>query len=95
MEIQQYIREELLILVPVLYAIGMFLKKSILSDKWIPIVLGVTGIILSLLWILSTENIDSFQDFTMILFAAVTQGILVAGSSVYVNQMYIQSKKGE
>lgn len=95
MEIQQYIREELLILVPVLYAIGMFLKKSILSDKWIPIVLGVTGIILSLLWILSTENIDSFQDFTMILFAAITQGILVAGSSVYVNQMYIQSKKGE
>ena len=63
MEIQQYIREELLILVPVLYAIGMFLKKSILSDKWIPIVLGVIGIILSLLWILSAENIDTFQDF--------------------------------
>ncbi len=95
MEVQQYIREELLILVPVLYAIGIFLKKSILSDKWIPIVLGIIGIILSLLWILSTENIDTFQNFTMILFAAITQGVLVAGSSVYVNQMYIQSKKGE
>lgn len=95
MEMQQYIREELLILVPVLYAIGIFLKKSILSDKWIPIVLGIIGIILSLLWILSTENIDTFQNFTMILFAAITQGVLVAGSSVYVNQMYIQSKKGE
>ena len=37
MDFQEYIKSELLILVPVLYIIGLGLKKSKLKDKWIPI----------------------------------------------------------
>lgn len=40
MKYQEYIKTELLILVPVLYCIGASLKKSKLPDKWIPLALG-------------------------------------------------------
>ena len=38
MDYQEYIKSELLVLVPVLYIIGLGLKKSKLKDKWIPLV---------------------------------------------------------
>ena len=36
MNYQNYIKTELLILVPVLYLLGAGFKKSQLPDKWIP-----------------------------------------------------------
>ena len=95
MDYQDYIKTELLILVPVLYLIGMGLKKSKLPDKWIPLLLGATAIILSAIWIVSTECVSNIQEFAMALFTAITQGILIAGASVYANQLYIQSNKAE
>ena len=95
MNYQDYIKTELLILVPVLYLIGMGLKKSKLPDKWIPLLLGATAIILSAIWIVSTECVSNIQEFAIALFTAITQGILVAGVSVYANQLYIQSNKSE
>ena len=41
MDYQKYIKSELLVLVPVLYIIGLGLKKSKLADKWIPLALGI------------------------------------------------------
>lgn len=95
MNYQDYIKTELLILVPVLYFIGIGLKKSKLPDKWIPIVLGVSAVVLSAIWVIATADINGLQEVASAIFTAVTQGILVAGASVYANQLYIQAKKEE
>ena len=93
MEIQKFIKPELLILIPVLYIIGIGLKKSKIPDTCIPISLGIISIILSAFWVIATSNIETFNDVIFSLFVAITQGILSAGASVYINQIYIQSKK--
>ena len=95
MNYQDYIKTEFLILVPVLYFLGIGLKKSKLPDKWIPIVLGVSAVILSAIWVIATADISGLQETASAIFTAVTQGILVAGASVYANQLYIQAKKEE
>lgn len=95
MEFQEYIKPELLVLVPVLYLIGMGLKKSALSDKWIPLVLGIAGVILSAVYVLATGEMADARDWLLGGFTAITQGILLAGASVYVNQIVKQSKKEE
>ncbi len=95
MNYQDYIKSELLILVPVLYFIGIGLKKSKLPNKWIPLVIGVSAVALSAIWVVSTTEITGLQEAAYAIFTAVTQGVLVAGTSVYVNQLYIQSKKEE
>ena len=95
MNYQDYIKTELLILIPVLYFIGIGLKKSKLPDKWIPIVLGVSAVVLSSIWVIATADISGVQETASAIFTAVTQGVLVAGASVYANQLYIQAKKEE
>lgn len=95
MNFQDYIKTELLILIPVLYFIGIGLKKSNLPDKWIPITLGISSVVLSSIWVLATTEINGLQEIASAIFTAVTQGILVAGASVYVNQVYIQARKEE
>ena len=93
MNFKEFIKPELLILIPVLYVVGMGLKKSKLSDKLIPVVLGVTSIILSAAWVIATSDISTTKDIAYAIFVSVTQGVLSAGASVYINQLYIQSKK--
>lgn len=95
MNFQDYIRTELLILIPVLYFVGIGLKKSKLPDKWIPIILGVFAVVLSAISVLSTAEISGLQEVASAIFTAVTQGVLAAGTSVYANQIYIQAKKEE
>lgn len=95
MNYQDYIKTELLVLIPVLYFIGIGLKKSKLPDKWIPTVLGVFAVVLSAVWVFATVELSGIQEAASATFTAVTQGILVAGASVYANQLYIQAKKEE
>lgn len=93
MDVMNYIKPELLVLVPVLYIIGRGIKKSNVSDNHIPLILGIVSVVLSILWVISTSDIKSWQDVVYAVFTSVTQGILAAGASVYVSQLYIQSKK--
>ena len=43
--LKEFVKPELLILIPVLYLIGTGLKNSIFKDNLIPIALGIFGII--------------------------------------------------
>lgn len=95
MNYQEYIKPELLIVIPVLYSIGEALKRSKMPDKWIPFVLGFVSILISAAWVLSTTDIICFQDGANAVFVSMTQGVLTAGASVYANQLYRQSKKDE
>ena len=93
MDLNKFIKPELLILIPVLYVVGIGLKKSKLSDTLIPLILGGIAIVLSAAWVIATSDVSTLKDVAYALFISVTQGILSAGASVYVNQLYVQSKK--
>lgn len=93
MNLEEFLKPELLILIPVLYVVGMGLKKSKLSDTLIPAILGGIAILLSGAWVAATSEIITFRDVAYALFVSVTQGVLCAGASVYCNQLYVQSKK--
>ena len=93
--LKEFIKPELLILVPVLYLIGAGLKKSAVRDKLIPALLGGVGVVLSLLWVLATSDLVTWRDVLLAGFSAVTQGVLAAGASVYCNQLIRQSEKEE
>ena len=92
-EIFDFIKPELLVLVPVLYFIGLGIKKSSIPNKNIPLFLGIISIFLSTLWVFSTSEINNWQDIANAAFVSITQGILAAGTAVYANQLYIQLKK--
>lgn len=94
--IKEMIRPELLVLIPVLYFIGVALKKSAsISDKYIPLLLGTTGIVLALVYLAAASPIQHGSDIAMLIFAGITQGVLCAGCSVYVNQVIKQARKKE
>ena len=93
MNFEEFIKPELLILIPVLYVVGIGLKKSKLSDTRIPLVVGGISIVLSAAWVVATSDMSTLKNVAYALFVSVTQGILAAGASVYFNQLYVQSKK--
>ena len=90
---QNYIKTELVILIPVLYIIGIGLKKSKIPDKLIPIILGVISVVLSAAWVFGTGDVNNIKECAVAFFTAVTQGITAAGTSVYAHQIYKQIDK--
>lgn len=91
MNFNDYIKPELLILVPVLYLVGLALKRGSFPDKYIPIMLGAVSIILCALWVLA--NTETQGNTLLAIFTAITQGILIAGASVYTNEIIKQINK--
>ena len=71
MNYQEYIRTELLILIPVLYLIGIGLKKSRLPDNWIPVTLGVIAVLLSAVWVIAACDIGTYKELAAAFFTAV------------------------
>ena len=56
-EIINYVKPELLVLIPVLYFIGTALKKSkSVQDKHIPLWLGLCGVVLAVIWVVATSK---------------------------------------
>lgn len=83
MDIMQYITQEALILIPVLWIIGAILKATPKIADWIiPYVLVAVGLIGAILLMGSTPQ-------------AYIQGILVAGAAVLGHQLVKQAKEGE
>ena len=76
--IENFINEYALILIPVIYLLGIFIKSTVfIADRFIPIVLLCIAAILSCL--LNGFNVDS-----------IIQAILCTGVAVYFNQLYKQ-----
>ena len=79
-----YIVEDGLILIPVLYVIGYIIKHTnILSNRWIPLVLLVISILFSI-FLLNDPIIDR-----------VIQGVLIAGVTVFIDQVKKQNFEKE
>lgn len=93
--LKEFIKPELLVLIPVLYLYGVGLKKSQVADKHIPWLLGVTSVVLSFLFVGATSDINGWKEACLAIFSGLTQGVLCAGASVYVNQIIKQAEKEE
>lgn len=84
MEILDYILQERLILIPVLYILAEIIKMTeLIKNKYIPLIVLILGILLSLM----------LGGFTLA--DNIIQGILVAGATVLTNQIIKQSQKEE
>lgn len=86
-----YVRPEMLILIPALVVIGkIFSDADMVKNKYIPMLLGISGIVLSALQaiIIYGLSLDG-------ILSGIVQGILCAGTAVYGNQIYKQLGKEE
>lgn len=88
--LKELVKPELAILIPVMWAIGYAIKNTQkIDDKYIPIILGVVSILLTALGLLATVE----SNLITLLFAAITQGIIIAALAVYGNQIVKQMSK--
>lgn len=84
MEILDYILQERLILIPVLYVLAEIIKMTeLIKNKYIPSIVLFFGVLLSLM----------MGGLTMA--NNIIQGILVAGATVLTNQIIKQNQKEE
>ena len=96
MQVKDYVKPELLVVAVVLYFIGAWLKQSeTVRDKYSPLINGAVGIVICAIYVFATCVCTGSQDIALAVFTAITQGILVAGLSTYVNQIVKQTGKDE
>lgn len=95
-QIMNYVKPELIVVAVVLYFIGMGLKHAqAVKDKYIPLLLGGMGVVISAIYVFATCACGTGQEIALAVFTSITQGILVAGLSTYINQMVKQLNKEE
>jgi len=83
MEFLQFVKDEALILIPVLLIIGKMIKISkLVSSRFIPLILLGISLIFS-------TAIFGFS------YQSAIQGVLIAGTAVFGHQLYKQSKVEE
>ena len=97
MDFYQFIKPELLSLLPVLYLLGMALKSSAFADWKIPFALGGAGVLLAVVWMLAGGQPQSLGDILKLIACGVVQGLLCAGATVYAHNLIKQysEKEGE
>ena len=75
--LQHYIEPQLMIIIPMLWGIGMAVKKSSIHNKYIPLILMTSSCVVSMLHLMSNRIILTSQDISSCLFAAITQGCVI------------------
>lgn len=84
MDILNYVVQEGLVMIPVLFIIGEIVKDTeLLGNKWIPLVVLSVSV--------------GFTPFLLGAYTAdnIVQAVLVAGVTVFGNELIKQSSKGE
>ena len=90
MTIMEYIKPEMLVIAVLLYVIGMMVKQAqFINDKYIPLILGVIGILVAVCWVAGDSGTFGLTGFM----TAAVQGVLCAGLAVYGNQTIKQLAK--
>ena len=89
MDATPFIKKELLILVPVLNAIGALIKASTFKNKYIPLFISVCAFVFCMMYsfILKEE-----KKMPILLYENSIQAILLSSLSVYGHQLIKQSK---
>ena len=97
MQITDYVKPELIVVDSCgCDFVGMWIKQSeAVKDRYIPLINGGLGIVICGIYVLATSTCRSGQEIFMAIFTAITQGILLAGLSTYVNQIIKQIGREE
>lgn len=92
MEYIDFIRPELMALIPLIYVVGMILKDAdFIRDNHIPLILGGVGVLIAICYVCGDANTFNLTSVA----TAFTQGVLCAGVAVYGNQVLKQLQKGK
>ncbi len=75
--ITEYIDPQLFIVVPMLWGIGMAVKRSKIENRFIPLILLLCSCSVVLLYLTSTKFIFDVGQITACVFAAITQGSVI------------------
>ena len=84
MDMTEYIYPELLFIIPFLNVLGWWIKhKTVVANKFIPLILGGVSIALSVTYIRFSMGTELFESIG----SGVVQGIFIASTAVYANQL--------
>lgn len=83
--LNQYLKPELLILIPVIYVINTILFKTKVNNDHIPYITGIFSIVLCTIYVFATSQIVNINSILMAIFTSLTQGILIGGTGLYSN----------
>lgn len=75
--IWEYIDPQLFIVVPMLWGVGMALKKSMLKNNYIPIALLICSCRVVLLYLTGVKPVLNAQQLRARVFAGITQGSVI------------------
>lgn len=81
--LNQYIRSELMVLVPVLYFVIKILKKSRVNDRYIPLLTCTLSVALSGIYTFSMVCGFTLHSVLLSVFSSITQGIILAGCALF------------
>lgn len=88
MNITDFIKPELVIVAVVLYFVEMALKKSkLVNTRYLSLICGGIGILICTLYVFASCPLEDGKSIAMAAFTAITQGIVVAGLSIYIPRM--------
>lgn len=72
-ELIEFVKPELLVLVPACWGIGLAIKASNIQNKFIPLILCFFSMILACLWVFGSST---SENVFIMLFTAITQGLI-------------------
>ena len=87
MNYRDYICPELLVLVPFMVIIDMALRRSKIPDSVRFLLVGLISVFMSALWVFATSCLDGIRCISIAVFTSVTQGVLIAGASIYAESL--------
>lgn len=94
--ITEYIKPELLILIPLLFALGMGFKSAkTFPDNKIPLALGIIGVVMAGLWFCGSAMPTTFAEILLTIFTSICHGVICAAVAVYGDQIWKQRNKGD
>lgn len=91
-DLLQFIDPKLLVLIPVCWGLGLMIKATKISNNFIPFILGSASVGLATLWLLGTASVENIY---LLLFSAITQGILCWLASWWYYEKRIKPKLAE
>lgn len=81
--LNQYVRSELLVVVPVLYILAKILSSSKVPNRKIPPILLIVSVTLAGIYTFAVMPVDNLKTILMAVFSTLIQGILLSGSAVF------------
>ena len=93
--ITEYIDPQLFIVVPMLWGIGMAVKRSKIENRFIPLILLLCSCSVVLLYLTSTKFIFDVGQITACVFAAITRGSVIWLRAWLSYEKFLKEDKGD